>query len=247
MNSQSAPLVTVVIPAYNESLYLAETLRQLQLALQSLSCSSEILVVDNNSSDDTAAIAEEMGVKVVFEPYNQIARARNTGARHARGQFLLFLDADTHVTPEHVQQAVAQLETGNYCGGGVTVAFDSEPPKYFTWVIHYWNWLSRKMKWAAGCFIFCRRDAFEDIGGFNEKVYASEEIWLSRQLRRWGKKRKMDFCILSTPPILSSGRKIQWYSHWQIIGVLFMMMFFPVFVRFRGLCQFWYRRPGDKG
>lgn len=203
-------------------------------------------MVDNNSTDDTASIAKGLGARVVFESYNQIARARNTGARDAQGKFLFFLDADTYITEEHVQQALAQLESGNCCGGGVTVGFDGDLPKFFTWAVRYWNWLSRKMKWAAGCFVFCRRDAFENIGGFNEQVYASEEIWLSRKLRRWGKKKEMVFCILDTPPILSSGRKLEWYSNRQLILVLFMMMFFPIFVRFRSMCQFWYRRPEGK-
>ena len=60
----------------------------------------EVLVVDNNSSDQTASVAKSQKVKVVFEPINQISRARNTGARSARGRFLVFLDADTQISFE---------------------------------------------------------------------------------------------------------------------------------------------------
>ncbi len=69
----------------------------------------EIIVVDNNSTDDTADIARALGARVVSEPINQISRARNAGAAVARGGFFIFVDADTQISANVLGQALRQL------------------------------------------------------------------------------------------------------------------------------------------
>ena len=64
------------------------------------------------------------GVQVVFEPINQISRARNTGAASASGKYFIFLDADTILSVELLQLVLAKLTSGTCCGGGALVAFD---------------------------------------------------------------------------------------------------------------------------
>jgi glycosyltransferase involved in cell wall biosynthesis len=76
-------LISVIIPAFNEEKLLKHTLGQIQYALKEnrgQGFAWEIIVFDNNSTDRTAGVATEMGARVVFEPVNQIGRARNTGA-----------------------------------------------------------------------------------------------------------------------------------------------------------------------
>ena len=84
--------LTVIVPAYNEEAYLASTLESIQSAAAYLrtrsDASVDIIVVDNNSDDGTAAVASGMGVTVVLEGEQGIARARNTGARVADGDVL---------------------------------------------------------------------------------------------------------------------------------------------------------------
>ena len=77
---KSQALISVVVPAYNEADYIAETISSLRAAALEVEGPVEIIVVDNNSSDNTAQIVRSLGAKVVFEPVNQIARARNVGA-----------------------------------------------------------------------------------------------------------------------------------------------------------------------
>ncbi len=92
----SSMKVSVVIPAFNEARLLGETLRHVQAALTvftSRGWGVEIIVCDNNSTDATAEIARAAGATVVFEPENQIARARNSGAAAATGDWLIFVDA----------------------------------------------------------------------------------------------------------------------------------------------------------
>lgn len=234
---------SIVIPAYNEEEWLPATLSSLQQAMAPLALQGELIVVDNNSTDRTADVAREAGAMVVFEPYNQISRARNAGARVAQGHYLLFVDADTHIPSALLAEALSNLQSGECTGGGARVSFDVPLNAAARAGLVMWNELSARLKLAAGCFIYCRREAYDATGGFSEAVYASEEIWFSRQLVRWGKRRGMRFCIVDEPTAHSSGRKVAWFNTWQQAGLLLMVLLFPFFVRFKRLCGFWYKRP----
>lgn len=234
---------SVIIPAYNEEKWLPATLVSLQDAMHSSPLTGELIVVDNNSSDNTAALAHEAGAIVVFEPVNHISRARNAGARIAKGRYLVFVDADTHIPPGLLVEALDNLQSERCVGGGARVSFDVELNGAARAGLVLWNAISSRLSLAAGCFVYTHREAYEASGGFSEAVYASEEIWFSRQLRRWGKKRGKRFCIISEPTAHSSGRKMVWFSLWQQTGLILLMLIFPFFVRFKSLCGFWYKRP----
>lgn len=235
---------SIIVPAYNEERWLPPTLEALKLAMRCIDLHGELIVVDNNSSDATASVAEEAGAQVVFEKINQISRARNAGAKVALGRYLVFVDADTHISPELLQQALENL-AGNCCGGGVQVEFDQELRLDTRLGLAAWNALSRNRRWAAGCFVYARREGFEAVGGFSEKVYASEEIWFSRAMKRWGRRDKLEFCIIDKFTAVSSGRKLEWFSTGQQFALLFMCLFMPFFIRFKSLCNFWYTRPKE--
>lgn len=240
------PVYSIIIPAYNESLYLAKTLTSLNLAIKQLPFDAELIVCDNNSSDTTAEIARQHGARVVFEPHNQISRARNTGARYARGKYLFFVDADTQVSAELMHAALQNLQTGRCCGGGTIVALDGYVAPLVRLGLWFWNQLSVHMRLAAGCFVYCRREDFELLGGFSEAVYASEELWLSRRLHRLGKKQNMPFCIIKAFPALSSNRKSQWFGPGKQFLLLAMVLLFPFLLRYRRFCGFWYKRPDNR-
>jgi len=234
---------SIIIPAYNEEEWLPATLASVRESMACVERSGEVIVVDNNSADRTAEIAQEYGATVVFESINQISRARNTGANAADGQLLIFLDADTFLSREILDQALANLQDKKCCGGGALVEFDKPLPKIARFFTNMWNWLSAKRSLAAGSFVYCLREAFDDVGGFSESVYASEEIWISRALAKWGRNHGMKFKIITDPHIVSSSRKIDWYSPMEMLFVLVILTVFPFAVRFRSLCSFWYRRP----
>jgi glycosyltransferase involved in cell wall biosynthesis len=237
---------SIIIPAYNEEDYLPATLTALQEAMPKLNFRGEIIVVDNNSSDRTTEIATNLGVKVIFEAVNQISRARNAGAREAQGRYLIFVDADTFIPLELLQQALANLESGDIIGGGACMVGNIPLHYSLRLLFKVWNVISILTKNAAGSFIYCQTDAFVAIGGFSEAVYASEEIWLSRKLKKLGRKRNQRFCIIKQPPVITSMRKMQWYSPLRIYLYLFLITVFPFSVRIKSLCTFWYRRPSSK-
>ncbi|MFI5007516.1 MAG: glycosyltransferase [Solirubrobacterales bacterium] len=237
------PDYSIVVPAYNEEALLPATLERLGAVMAALPFRGEVVVCDNNSTDRTGEIARAAGALVVFEPVNQISRARNTGARAAQGLFLVFVDADTHITSGLLDEALRRLASGGACGGGATVVMDGAPSALEEYFIARWNGFSRRMRLAAGSFIFVLREAFDEVGGFSEKVYASEEIWLSRDVKRWGRKRGLEFVIIEGHPVHTSGRKGVWYPPAVLFVVMLGLVLFPFLLRSRAFCWLWYRRP----
>lgn len=241
--SAAASEISVIIPAWNEAQWLGTTLAAAREALANLECPGELIVVDNASTDATAELARSEGARVVAEPVNQISRARNTGARAAAGRYLVFVDADTRVPAELLRRAHELLAGGRACGGGARVMLDGRPGALQRFGLRLWNRASTRLHLAAGCFVFCRRDAFRAVGGFDERLYASEELGLSRDLKRWGRPRGLPFVILDAPAVITSDRKSYWYTNGQQLALLGLMVIFPCAVRSRRLSRFWYRRP----
>ena len=206
--------ISVIVPAFNEERGLAASLRSIRDAMTAFheaGWSSELIVCDNKSTDGTAAIAREAGADVVFEPVNQISRARNTGAAHAAGDWLMFVDADSHPGRELCADVLAAIDTGRCIGGGSTVGFD-HPDAAVALLGSTWNGISRVMRWMAGSFIFCNAAVFREIGGFSQALYAAEEIDFSRRLKRAARRRGQRVVILHRHPLLTSARKAQLYT-----------------------------------
>lgn len=214
--------LSVVIPAFNEAKYIGACIAHVRAALEANAgrlAWTEIIVTDNNSSDDTAGVAQECGAQVVFEPHNQISRARNAGAAVARGDWLLFVDADSLVYPQTIAEMLDRIERGRYVGGGCAVRLDRAP-----WYGHLLAWAIvgtfRILRYAGGSFVFCRAEAFRDVGGFSEEVYAGEEVFLTQALKRWGRARKLRFTFLTRRPLITSGRKFDHYTTGHYIGLM---------------------------
>jgi glycosyltransferase involved in cell wall biosynthesis len=206
--------ISIVIPAFNEERLLGATLARVQAALSAFTArgwQTELIVCDNNSTDATAALALAAGARVVFEPINQIARARNCGAAAATGDWLIFVDADSHPSRELFDDVAGQILAGACIAGGCTVRLDGHYP-IGNKMIGFWNWLSRGLKWAAGSFIFCEAAAFRKIGGFNNELFASEEIDLSKRFKRLAKASGRKMVILNQHPLVTSARKLHLYT-----------------------------------
>lgn len=235
---------SIIVPAYNEAKELPRTLAAIHRAIAGVHLRGECIVVDNNSSDETSAVAKDCGAHdVVFEPVNQIARARNAGAKVSKGRFLVFVDADTRIEPELLREALQRLEQGQCVGGGSTIEFEGEIGRIGQMGISLWERISKLCRIAAGSFLYCQREAFTAVGGYDESLYASEEVRFSRQIKQWGKQRGLTFDILDHAPAQTSARKLQWYSGPEILAWVIFMVLMPLAVRSRKLCGFWYKRP----
>lgn len=234
---------SIIIPAYNEEKYLPATLESLEKSMSSIELSGEIIVVDNNSTDKSAEIAKSYGASVVFEEHRQISRARNKGAQAAKGKYLIFLDADTIMPKNLLERSLDNLINNNYCGGGVTLNFDVPQDKFITAFMHFWNYVSVKRSLAAGSYVYVLRQCYDAVGGFNENLYASEEIWFSKKCKKWGKRNKKKFKVIDDIKIITSGRKMEMFSTFHLYATMIFFMLFPFAVRFKSLCFIWYKKP----
>lgn len=230
--------LSVVVPAFNEERLIAQTLGCIREALAGRN--AEIIVCDNNSTDRTAEIARDAGAIVVFEPVNQISRARNAGAARASGDWLVFVDADSSPSRALFDDVFAAIQSGRCLGGGSTVAFASAQLDVRIWVA-LWNATSRATGWAAGSFIFCDAAAFRETGGFSETLFAAEEIDFSRRMKALARRKRKRFTILNRAPLLTSDRKVSLYSRREHFA--FLLRFLVTGgqnLRRRDACTVWY-------
>ena len=227
-------MISFVVPAYNEELLLGTTLDAIHMAAAATGQEYEIVVADDASSDRTAGVARDHDARVVSTSNRQIAATRNAGARAARGDLLIFVDADTVVNPEVVQAAYASVR-GGAIGGGAGVRFQGRLPWYVRVLEPLAVWTFRNARLAAGCFLFATRTAFDAAGGFDQSLYGAEEIALSRALKREGK-----FVVLKES-VQTSGRKFRAYTGWEILKVMTRLALRGGSgVRTRGDMAFWY-------
>jgi glycosyltransferase involved in cell wall biosynthesis len=206
--------ISVVIPAFNEERLLPATLASVRAAgaaFEARGWATERIVCDNNSTDRTADIARADGATVVFEPVNQISRARNAGAARAGGDWLVFVDADSRPSPELFTEAAEAIAGGDCIAGGCTVRLDTSRV-WARFFVLLWNAISRVRGWAAGSFMFCEASAFRQIGGFSQEIYAAEEIDLFRRLNRLARERGRSVVILHRHPLETSDRKVRLYT-----------------------------------
>ncbi len=238
------PDISIVIPAFNEEKLLGSSLQAVKAAAEAFTAVGlewELVVCDNNSTDRTSAIARAEGAKVVFESVNQIGRARNTGAAAASGRWLLFIDADSQPSRELLRDAAELTRRPDTLLAGATIALDEAPlvVRLFCWV---WNTTSRLRKLVAGSFILVRTAAFREVGGFDLRFYAGEEIDLALRLQKHiGRRDKQRTTILHRHPLLTSGRKLRLYRKGQMARFVINALFRPIKTTgSREACSLWY-------
>lgn len=203
-------LISVIIPAYNEENYLGRTLEYLLKAKEYYKKltgkSVEIIVVNNNSEDKTSKIAKKYNTLLVFEPINNIARARNAGAKRASGNYLVFLDADTLVCEDFLYKLQKVLSNEDYLGGDVFIYLDGNR-KVWKLLFKFVNYLSYIISFRGAC-IFCKREAFDEIGGFEESFYVFDDVVFCFRLKMVCFRRKKKFCHLKNLHVVTSDRNM---------------------------------------
>lgn len=235
--------ISVVVPAFNEEKLINQSLAAIKSAcgaFDQLGWSSEIVVCDNNSTDRTAELARGAGATVVFEPVNQISRARNRGASVATGDWLIFVDADSFPSAELFAATAKRIQSGQCAGGGCLVRLD-EKNFFLGAAVLLWTVVSLLKRWAAGSYVFCRADLFREVGGFSTEMFASEELDFSNRLKALAKSRRLRFQIITRPKLVTSARKLHLYGHAAHLRFFLRAMFSPrQTVMSRDRCNLWY-------
>jgi len=201
------PLVSIVIPARNEEKYLPLGLAAIAAARARVDFPVEVIVADNASTDGTAALARAWGAHVVAEPVRCIARVRNTGAAAARGEYLLTVDADSRMHPDTLRRAVALMRSGTVVGLSPDIVLDEQTvmTRLATVLLHVS--VHHLLRLGGGIY-FLRRADFTALGGFNETLYAGEDLDFCRRLKRLGRQRGERYLhCLRDIPLTTSARK----------------------------------------
>ena len=236
--------LSIVIPAYNEAKLLPSTLAAVQSARKAwedLGWKSEVIVCDNNSTDATGQVARDHGAdQVVFEPVNQIGRARNAGASRATGDWIVFIDADSQPSAALFAAVARAIQSGRVLAGGSTVVMDSTDIRARVGGAA-WNFISRVRGLMAGSFIFVETAAFREIGGFSGQLYAAEELDLTKRLRPLARRVGKRIVILSEAPLVTSARKLKLYTPKEIRRLFLGAIFRPkATLTNKEACHLWY-------
>lgn len=209
-------MISFIVPAYNEAQCLVETLDSLHQTGQALGEKYEVVVADDGSTDQTAAIAVQKGATLVSVNHRQIAVTRNFGALASSGHWLIFVDADTVVNVDVVRSAVRSMRDGTV-GGGAGLCFDEPVPGYARLLLRVIVRIFHATGISTGCYLFCTQATFTPVDGFDERYYGAEEIVMNRALKRQGK-----FVILKQM-VTTSARKLRTYSPGETIKMMVRM------------------------
>ena len=196
-----AEKISIIIPVLNE----ANTINAVLARILGAS-NVEVIVVDGGSQDETVALAQSVGVKVIAVT-SERASQMNVGAAVATGSILLFLHADTHLPPAFDTLVRQVLQNTGAIAGAFELRIDAE-----LWGIRVIekmvDWRSRFLSLPYGDqAIFLKASIFKEIGGF-PNLPIMEDFELMRRLKRYGK------IAIVPAPVLTSGRR------WQKLGVV---------------------------
>jgi len=209
--------ISIVIPAYNEEKCLPATLEKISAALMNVDCATEIIVVDNESTDKTARIAENFGAKVFTEAEHNIARVRNTGAKNASGDVLIFIDADTLVSVELFQIIADKMKDEKCFGGAVAVKYEEFERKWVNYYLLGWRFWGNFFNMKQGAAQFCRKSIFDELDGYDETVYMGEDVMFYWRLSKFAKQKGGRLLFIENPKVTTSSRRFDKMSVWKTL------------------------------
>jgi glycosyltransferase involved in cell wall biosynthesis len=224
---QKDPIISLVIPAWNEAELLPRLLDSVDAArarFESGGDRIEVIVADNSSTDGTGEISRSRGCVVAPVVKRCIAAARNGGAALARGEVLAFSDADFRIHPDTFNYIVRIMNRSGFVGGGTGLVMER-----WSLGIRATLYLVLPPLWLMGVdggVWFCRRSDFQAVGGYNEEVKVGEDVRLLLALKRLGRQRQPRERLatrftarklgLKPPYAVNSTRKFDKHGDWHM-------------------------------
>ena len=209
---------SVVIPTYNEAKYIGKTLA----ALDEQSFKDfEVIVKDGMSQDQTVNVAKKFTKKVFSKRDSSAADARNQGANYARGEILVFMDADTLLPPHTLTRFSELLKDERIVGASCRKIPESSSilDRLLYEFVNLSTWFSSVtlLGGAHGNLMLIRRNAFERVGGFNPNIIVAEEQELIRRALRFGRYVfLLDHCVLENPRRVQKWGRLRLYRAWFV-------------------------------
>jgi glycosyltransferase involved in cell wall biosynthesis len=226
----TVPRFSLIIPAYNEEAYLPALLDSVARARGRYAGGPdniEVVVVDNESTDSTGDLARLSGCRVVREDKRVIAAVRNTGARNARGHVFVFIDADNIMHPDTFNAIDQSLATGKVIAGASGVKMQR-----MSFAIALTYALMVPLVWLTRMdtgVVFCRREDFEAIGGYNEDRLFAEDVQLLWELMLLGRKRGQKLCRIRSIKAIYSTRKFDRHGDWHWLHLMLRFLYGLIF------------------
>jgi len=171
--------VSVIIPTYNSANTIGTCLKSIEDQTYG---DVEVIVVDNFSTDETTEIAKVYGAKVI-KVRSERAKAKNIGLRHAKGEFVLFIDSDMELTPKVIEECVDTINSDDMIGG-VIIPERSVGKSFWVKVRDFERQFYANTPIESARFF--RRDLVLEVGGFDEEVVFFEESTLAQKVEKLG-------------------------------------------------------------
>lgn len=223
---------SVIIPAYNEASYLPRLLDSVRAAAWHLPADTvEIVVADNSSTDATADIARGAGCRVATVTKRSIAAARNGGAAMASGEIFCFIDADSALHPKTFERIDAAMRDPRVIAGATGITLERLSPGLL--VVYM---IMLPIAWLTGFdtgVVFCRREDFEAIGGYDENMLLAEDVNFLNDLKKLGKERGQTLRRVKDVEALGSTRKFDEHGDWHYFMLVIQIVRCMVRVGFR--------------
>ncbi len=204
--------MSVVVPTWNEGKYLGQLLASLK---QQTYDDFEVIVADSGSEDDTEAVARAHGAQFIQGPRKGAGEGRNRGARHSKGEILVFIDSDCRASQELIEAVVNACKDKTVIGGAF--AFLPLDGTHLDNLLYKFGNMYEKASIALGFYhnsgygFFYRRKVFEELGGIREDVVLNETHDIALRSRGRGK-----FVYIDTP-IYTSMRRYRTYGYMETI------------------------------
>lgn len=242
MSDHSSPRISVVIPAFDEEKLLPRLLSSIDAARARYRAGAEaveVIVADNASTDATASIARDAGARVVRVEKRRIAAARNGGAAVARGSILAFIDADTTMHAETFNAIDAAMATSRFAGGATGWEFERNSTGLAATRFVAGTLVTGLLR-MEGAVVFCSREAFDAVGGYNEAKNVAEDVEFYRAVRAYGKRNGLGMLMGARDAKATiCTRKFDEHGDWH----MFYMAWWPLLKRKsmkRIVAEYWY-------
>jgi glycosyltransferase involved in cell wall biosynthesis len=209
---------SIIIPAHNEEYFIGRCLDSISKASAAYQSQVETIVVLNRCTDGTEKIACDWGAKVIRNEDKNLAKIRNAGAKHAIGEILVTIDADSWMTENMLVEIDRMLQSGKYIGGGVPILPERTSAGIFFSLVFLKGFIL--LSGLAGGLYWCYRRDFEAVGGFNENLLVAEDLDFAKRLKVYGRERGKKFITLRNASITTSCRKFDHFGDWIVFRIL---------------------------
>ena len=207
--------ISVITPAHNEEALIGRCIESVSRSASVADIDCEHIIVLNRCSDRTKEIAIRAGCQVIEDNTRNLSCIRNAGAKIAKGDIIVTIDADSWMSPNMLSEVYSTLASGKFIGGGVRV----RPERLSVGIVCSLFVVLPFLLWhrvSAGMF-WCKRSDYEAVEGFDESLICVEDVDFAKRLKRFGRLAGKRFGTIREASITTSCRKFDQFGDWYFV------------------------------